>query len=156
MDIHFTPHILICQLCKNKILPFATATFDANSVKTCAKRQIKNNNIKNGKSFKLDKYVPNMADMPDSFPPRASANPPPNKKINDHGMFWLMYFHVIKLGVVAFGSSSGFPPQNFNQFQLAGSMNKAITMKIAGVASPIFVFVINSAQPVKKPSKKVM
>lgn len=148
-------HIQIKNLIIQK-LPFATATFEANSVKICANRQIKNNIAKNGRSLKLDKYVPNMADIPDSLPPRAKANPPPNKKIKLHGTFALMYFHVIKLGVVAFGNSSGLPPlQNFNQFQLAGNMNNAITMKMAGVASPILVFVINSAHPVMKPISKV-
>lgn len=132
-------------------LPLATATFEANSVNTWANKQIRNNNAINGKSFKSDKYVPNIADIPDSLPPRARANPPPNKKISDHGILALIYFHVIKLGVVSFGKSSGFPLKNLNQFQLAGNMNRAITMKIAGVASPILVFVINSAHPVMKP-----
>lgn len=96
-----------------------------------------------------------MADIPDSLPPFANANPPPNKKIKLQGIFELMYFHVIKLGVAAFGNLSGLLPlQNRNQLQSAGNMNNAITMKIAGVASPIFVFVINSAQPVKNPSCK--
>lgn len=106
----------------------------------------------NGRSLKLDKYVPSIADIPDSLPPRASANPPPSKKIKLHGILALMYFHVIKLGVVAFGKSSGLLPlQNFSQLQLAGNMNNAITTKMAGVASPTFVLVINSAQPVMKP-----
>lgn len=106
----------------------------------------------NGRSLKLDKYVPSIADIPDSLPPRASANPPPSKKIKLHGILALMYFHVIKLGVVAFGKSSGLLPlQNFSQLQLAGNINNAITTKMAGVASPTFVLVINSAQPVMKP-----
>lgn len=59
---------------------------------------------------------------------------------------------MIKLGVVAFGNSSGLPPlQNLSQLQLAGNMNNAITMKMAGVASPTLVFVIISAHPVIKP-----
>lgn len=131
----------------------ATATLDANSVTTCANKQITKSNTKKGKSERPDKYVPNIADIPDSLPPRAKAKPPPNKKINDHGIFVLMYFHVIKLGVVAFGKSSGFPVKNLSQFQLAGNMNNAITIKIAGVASPIFVFVINSAHPVMNPTQ---
>ena len=132
--------------------PLATATLDANSVNTCANKQIKKSNNKKGKSERPDKYSPNIADIPDSLPPRAKAKPPPNKKINDHGIFELMYFHVIRLGVVAFGKSSGFPLQNLSQFQFAGNINNAITMKMAGVASPIFVFVINSAHPVMKPT----
>lgn len=66
-------------------------------------------------------------------------------------MLLLMYFHVIKLGVVCFGKSSGFPLKNLNQFQLAGNMKRAITIKMAGVASPTFVLVINSAHPVMNP-----
>lgn len=157
-----TRFILVKKIISNKFfwtqkkirkLPLATATFEANSVNTWANKQIRNRSAINGKSFKLDKYVPNMADIPDSLPPRAKANPPPSKKINDQGMFALMYFHVIKLGVAAFGKSSGLPLKNFNQLQLAGNINSAITMKMAGVASPILVFVINSAHPVIKPAK---
>lgn len=110
----------------------------------------------NGRSLRLASEWPNMADMPDSLPPRARAKPPPSKKIKLHGILALMYFQVIRLGVVALGNSSGRPPrQKFNQFQLAGNMNNVMTMKMAGVASPILVFVINSAHPVKKPIVKL-
>lgn len=136
-----------------KHLPLATATFEANSVKICANKQMRKSNNKNGRSLRLDKYVPNRADMPDSLPPLARAKPPPSKKIKLHGMFALTYFHVIKLGVVACGSLSGFAQKNHSQFQLAGNMNRAMTMKMAGVASPIFVFVINSAHPVMNPNR---
>lgn len=133
-------------------LPLATATLEANSVKIWANKQIRKRINMNGRSLKLDKYVPSIADIPDSLPPRARANPPPSKKIKLHGILALMYFHVIKLGVVAFGKSSGLLPlQNFSQLQLAGNINNAITTKMAGVASPTFVLVINSAQPVMKP-----
>lgn len=112
----------------------------------------------NGTSLRLDNERPNMADIPDALPPFANANPPPNKKIKLHGIFELIYFHVIKLGVVALGNSSGLlPPQNLNQLQLAGNMNNAITIKMAGVASPIPQpgFVISSAHPGINPICKI-
>lgn len=136
---------------KTGSITFATATFDANSVKTCANRQIRNNSNKNGSVCRPARYVPSIADMPDSLPPRANANPPPSRKIKLHGTLAFTYFHVMRAGVVAFGRSSGFPLNIFSQPQLDGSMNKAITMKMAGVASPTLTFVINSAQPVIKP-----
>lgn len=145
---HFT------QISLNR-LPLATATFDANSVNICANKQIRNNKTIVGKPLRPDNASPNISAMPEALPPFANANPPPSRKIKLHGIFALIYFHVIKLGVVAFGSLSGrLPQQNFNQFQLAGNMNNAITMKIAGVASPIlitFLLTISSAHPGKNP-----
>lgn len=136
-------------------LPLATATFDANSVKTWANKQIRNSKRIKFTSLRLANDLPSIDAIPDWVPPFAKANPPPNKKIKLHGMFVLMYFHVIKLGVVALGNLSGLAPQqNFNQSQLAGNMNNAITMKIAGVASPILILVLstnNSDHPVKNP-----
>lgn len=84
------------------------ATFEANSVNICAKRQIKKSNNKKGKSFIPAKYVPSIFDIPDAFPPivfkikqvnnnlnykflmnspLANAKPPPRRKIKDHGTF---------------------------------------------------------------------
>lgn len=112
----------------------------------------------NGTSLRLESDLPSICAIPDAVPPFAKANPPPNRKIKLHGMLELMYFHVIKLGVVALGNLSGLAPQQkFNQFQLAGNMNNAITMKIAGVASPILILVLStksSAHPVKNPMAK--
>lgn len=122
---------------------------------TWANKQTRNSRRRNGRVERLASDAPSICDIPDVLPPLANAKPPPSKNIKLHGMFELMYFHVIKLGVVALGSLSGLAPeQKFNQLKLAGNMNNAITMKMAGVASPILNFVLStnsSAQPGKNP-----
>lgn len=80
---------------KTGSMMFAIATFDVNSVKVCAATQIINNSTNGGRSFRPTKEFPNIADIPDRFPPSANAKPPPNKKIKLHGTLALMYFHVI-------------------------------------------------------------
>lgn len=154
----------------------AMATFDVNSVNVWAAKQTMNSNTNGGKSFRPVREFPNIADMPDRLPPSANAKPPPNKKIKLHGTFALMYFHVMSPCDGAVGSLAvkwkfkkifvenftrfGFHIQGlllkkFKHPQLAGIMNSAMTTKMAGVASLIFVFVNNSAQPVMKPGARV-
>lgn len=80
-------------------MTLAMATFDVNSVRICALRQMRNRVSRMGNDFKPVKDCPNMADIPETFPPRAKANPPPSRKMRLHGTLALMYFQVIKLGV---------------------------------------------------------
>lgn len=87
-------------------MTLAMATFDVNSVSTCALRQIKNSTTKNGKALRPLSDWPNMADMPDTLPPRANAKPPPNKKIKLHGILALTYFQVMSAGDSLFGMLS--------------------------------------------------
>lgn len=47
-----------------------------------------------------------MADIPDRFPPSASAKPPPSKKISPHGIFELITFQVIRPGVGCVGKEA--------------------------------------------------
>lgn len=56
-----------------------------------------------GKSLRPTSELPNIADIPDTFPPSASANPPPSKKIKLHGILALMIFQLINAGVGALG-----------------------------------------------------
>lgn len=117
-----------------------------------------NSNKINGRSLRDAKCLPSIADIPDSLPPFANANPPPNKKINDHGILALIYFHVIKLGVVAFGNLSGFDPrQNLKNFQSAGSMNNAITLCMFDmkIVNNLNVFKNNIRKVIKSRDKNV-
>lgn len=87
-------------------MTLATAKFDVNSVRICAVKQIKSRTTMNGNSFIPVSDCPNIADMPESLPPRAKAKPPPSKKIKLHGTLALMYFQVIKLAVACVGRDS--------------------------------------------------
>lgn len=81
-----------------------------------------------------------MADIPDFLPPAAKANPPPSKNTRDHGVLVLMYFQVKSGPVAAFGSGLLLVVlKKRKHLQFAGNMKNIMTMKIAGVASFIFL-----------------
>lgn len=64
-------------------ITLAIATFDVNSVRVWQTKQIKNSNTRKGNSWKTTSDDPNIFDIPETFPPSASAKPPPSKKTRD-------------------------------------------------------------------------
>lgn len=71
------------------------ATFDVNSVSTWAARQTTKSKANGGRLWSPDKDFPKRADIPDTCPASASANPPPSRNIRLQCTFWLTYFHVM-------------------------------------------------------------
>jgi len=74
---------------------------------------------------------------PDESLPAARANPPPNRRMTPHGIFFSMRFQLIKAGEVVIGSSS---PEDEDRksaikFGEEGMMKRRMAMSTAGVAS---------------------
>jgi hypothetical protein len=68
------------------------------------------------------------------------ANPPCFlRKITHHGVLALIYFHVRRGPVAAVGNGLLVDLKKRKQRQFAGNMKKAMTTRIAGVASLILL-----------------
>lgn len=64
-------------------MTLAIATFDVNSVRVWQTKQMRNKRTKKWNSWNTTSEAPNIFDIPEAFPPSASANPPPSKNTSD-------------------------------------------------------------------------
>lgn len=64
-------------------ITLAMATFEVNSVSVWQTKQIRNKRTRKGNSWKPVSDFPNIFDIPETFPPSASAKPPPRRNTRD-------------------------------------------------------------------------